>query len=149
MQSRLQRVPTQRIKTRNSETTEPNQFSDTADQISLTPELLHWKQHHFISVKAEREKGNHTHPDSFPVCARVVLAKAPQHSGAQQAICSLGEQVARCLRGAALAVTQSKEGARGSAFTSQQTTPPRSLPKLLLHRRSLDIAQRGRVAAPP
>lgn len=115
MHNRLQRVPTKRIKTRNSETTKPNQFLDTADQICLTPELLHWKQCHFINVKPEREKGNRTHPDSpyFHSVPGSHWPKLPNIWVPSQAICSLGKLMAQCPLRAVyclpLAVTQSKE----------------------------------------
>lgn len=63
----------------------------------------------FTSVKAEREKGNHTHPTSPHSCAaRVPLAKAPGHVGALSS--PLQPQVDRAAPGCASSDTGQGRG---------------------------------------
>lgn len=143
MHNRLQRVPTKMIKCRNSKTTEPHQFLDTADQSCLTPALLHWKQRCFSSVKPEGEKGNLTHPDSpyFHSVLGTQWPKLPNIWVLSKAICSLGKQMAWCLPQATyqlpLAVTQSKEvGKRLCIYRSSWSFYRVSKPGHLLVRHS-------------
>lgn len=112
MHSRLQKTPAERIQTRNSRTTKPNELVDSANQSCLTPELLCWKQCCFTSVKPEREKGNHTHPNSpHSHSARVPLAKAPQPVGALSSL--LQPQMDRGCLGLCQQWHRARERARG------------------------------------
>lgn len=120
----------------------------------LTPELLHWRQWDFISVKAVSEDGDQNYPDS-PYFYSVSGSQWPKLRNIwvlSWAICSLGKQMARCILWAAyqlLTAIHTNNTARDTeqgkgqktVLTGQQTTCPRSLLKLLFHRTSLDFSK--------